>query len=50
MLAGTAYDLMTDPETLAAAREEFDEATGGEPYETPLPPDAEPPFDMTAGD
>ncbi|MFC5279831.1 amidohydrolase [Halorubrum rubrum] len=48
VLAGTAHDLMTDPETLAAAREEFEAATGGEPYETPLPPEAEPPFDMTA--
>ncbi|MEF8789509.1 MAG: amidohydrolase [Haloarculaceae archaeon] len=50
VLAGTAYELMTDPETLEAAREEFVEATDGEPYETPLPPEAEPPFDMTASD
>ncbi|MDY6818106.1 MAG: amidohydrolase [Halobacteriales archaeon] len=50
VLAGAAYDLMTDPDTLAAAREEFEEATGGQPYETPLPPEAEPPFDMTADD
>ncbi|MFB6300652.1 MAG: amidohydrolase [Halobacteriales archaeon] len=50
VLAGAAYDLMTDPETLEAAWEEFEEATGGEPYETPLPPEAEPPFDMTADD
>jgi aminobenzoyl-glutamate utilization protein B len=48
VLAGAAHDLMTDPETLAAAREAFEAATGGEPYETPLPPEAEPPFDMTA--
>ncbi len=48
VLAGTAHDLMTDAETLEAAKREFEEATGGEPYETPLPPEAEPPFDMTA--
>ncbi|GAA0520402.1 aminobenzoyl-glutamate utilization protein B [Halorubrum aquaticum] len=48
VIAGAAHDLMVDPETLAAARAEFEEATGGEPYETPLPPEAEPPFDMTA--
>jgi len=33
---------------LAAAREEFDEEIGTEAYESPLPEDAEPPFDMTA--
>jgi len=48
VLAGTAHDLMTDAETLKAAKAEFEETTGGEPYETPLPPEAEPPFDMTA--
>lgn len=50
VLAGAAHDLLIDPETLETARAEFEDATGGEPYETPLPKDAEPPFDMTAGD
>ncbi|THE63163.1 amidohydrolase [Salinadaptatus halalkaliphilus] len=50
VLAGSTYELMNDPETLAAAREEFVDATAGQPYETPLPPAAEPPFDMTADD
>ena len=48
ILGRTAVDLMGDPETLAAAREEFEIATADEPYETPLPPEAEPPFDVTA--
>ncbi|RAW44625.1 amidohydrolase [Halorubrum sp. 48-1-W] len=48
VLAGSAHDLMGDPETLERAKAEFEEATDGEPYETPLPPEAEPPFDMTA--
>jgi aminobenzoyl-glutamate utilization protein B len=48
VIAGTVYDLFDDPDTLAAAREEFDEEIGDDAYETPLPEDAEPPFDMTA--
>ncbi len=48
ILGRTAVDLMGDPETLAAAREEFEAATADRPYETPLPPEAEPPFDVTA--
>lgn len=47
VLAGTAYDLMTDPDALAAAHEEFEAATADRGYETPLPEDAEPPFDVT---
>ncbi|WP_306060018.1 amidohydrolase [Natronococcus wangiae] len=50
VLGGAAHDLIADPETLEAARAEFEATTGGKPYETPLPEDAEPPFDMTAGD
>ncbi|MFW5920058.1 MAG: amidohydrolase [Halanaeroarchaeum sp.] len=48
VIAGTAYDLLDDPETLAAAREEFEAEIGTDAYETPLPEDAEPPFDVTA--
>ncbi|MFP4530084.1 MAG: amidohydrolase [Halodesulfurarchaeum sp.] len=44
VLAGTAYDLMTSPERLEAAADEFESATGKRSYETPLPSDAEPPF------
>ncbi|MFQ3295249.1 MAG: aminobenzoyl-glutamate utilization protein B, partial [Natrialbaceae archaeon] len=48
VLAGTAYDLLDDPETLGAARAEFEDEIGPDAYETPLPEDAEPPFDVTA--
>ncbi|MWV65621.1 amidohydrolase [Halorubrum sp. JWXQ-INN 858] len=48
VLGGTACELMADPETLSRAREEFAAATDGAAYETPLPPEAEPPFDVTA--
>jgi aminobenzoyl-glutamate utilization protein B len=48
VLAGAAYDLLTDAETLAAAREEFQTEIGADAYETPLPAEAEPPFDVTA--
>lgn len=46
-MGGAAADLMNDPERLERAREEFEAATGGREYETPLPPEAEPPFDVT---
>ncbi|AOW80889.1 amidohydrolase [Halodesulfurarchaeum formicicum] len=44
VLAGTAYDLFTDPKRLEAAWAEFENATGDRSYESPLPDDAEPPF------
>ncbi|WP_435320947.1 amidohydrolase [Haloarchaeobius sp. TZWSO28] len=47
VLAGATYDLLTDAERLAAARAEFEATTAGTPYESPLPEDAEPPFDLT---
>ncbi|MFB6191822.1 MAG: amidohydrolase [Haloarculaceae archaeon] len=50
VLAGATADLLSDPETVAAAREEFETATEGRAYETPLPGGTEPPFDVTAGD
>lgn len=46
-LAGAVGELMTSPETLDAAREAFEAAIGEDGYETPLPDDAEPPFDLT---
>ncbi|MDS0295049.1 amidohydrolase [Halogeometricum luteum] len=49
VLAGATYDLLADAERLAAAREEFEEEIGSDAYETPLPEDAEPPFDVTMG-
>ncbi len=39
----TAIDLLTQPGTLKAAREEFASVTGGKPYECPLPADISPP-------
>jgi aminobenzoyl-glutamate utilization protein B len=48
VLAGTAYDLLSDPDLRAAAREEWEAATGEQSYETPLPEGTEPPFDVTA--
>jgi len=45
LLAGSVVDLLTDEERLAAAQAEFEEQT--EPYETPLPDGAEPPFELT---
>ena len=41
-LALTALDLMTKPEILTAAREEFEKATEGKTYITPLPEDTRP--------
>ncbi len=47
VLGGTAYALLDDPSIAERANEEFDEVTGDRSYETPLPSDAEPPFDIT---
>ena len=41
-MALTAFDLMTKPDLLRAARQEFEEATAGNPYVSPLPEDAVP--------
>ena len=41
-LALTALDLMTKPETVRAAREEFAQATQGKRYVSPLPEGARP--------
>ena len=47
VLAGAAYDLLTDRDRLDEARAEFEREIGSGSYETPLPPEAEPPFDVT---
>ncbi|MFB6211655.1 MAG: amidohydrolase, partial [Halobacteriales archaeon] len=48
VLAGATYDLLVNEELLAAAQAEFNEEIGSDAYETPLPPEAEPPADVTA--
>jgi len=45
VLAGSVYDLLTDPDLLAEIQAEFDRETGDEPFETPLPEGTEPPLD-----
>ncbi len=45
-VAGTFADLLTRPELLAAAREEFDRRCAEEPSEPLLPADFEPPIDL----
>lgn len=45
--AGAALDLLSDPARIERANAEFDEAKEGS-YETPLPDEVEPPFDVTA--
>ncbi|NHN61624.1 MULTISPECIES: amidohydrolase [Halorussus] len=47
-LAMTGFDLLADPSLVEAAAEEF-QRTRPRDYETPLPPDAEPPFDVNPG-
>nr|BCX00034.1 MAG: amidohydrolase [Bacteroidota bacterium] len=43
VLALTAYDLLSQPRLLQAAREEFLRKTGGKPYRSPIPRDQKPP-------
>lgn len=47
IIAGTAYDLMTDMSKLNKAKKEFEKATKEKKYESPLPEEAEPPFEIT---
>ena len=42
VLAASAVDLLTDPATLTAAKDDFRKATEGKPYQSPLAPDAKP--------
>jgi aminobenzoyl-glutamate utilization protein B len=44
VLALTGIDLLTDPDLLAAAKKDFQERTGGKPYESPIPAELEPPL------
>lgn len=43
IMALTAMELLSDPEHLTEIRAEFDQATGGRPYEPPIPDDIAPP-------
>lgn len=43
VLALTGIDLLTDPDLVRGARAFFEEATGGEPYRSPIPQDQKPP-------
>jgi len=44
-MAATGIELLTQPETLANVREEWEKVTQGKPYQSPLPPDAKPPVE-----
>lgn len=45
VLAGTAIDLINDPEIMAKAKEEHDESLGHKPFVSPIPKDVKPPID-----
>ena len=42
VLGGSMVDLLTDPKLVAAAKDEFQKATKGKPYQSPLAQDAKP--------
>jgi aminobenzoyl-glutamate utilization protein B len=46
VLAASVLDLMTSPELLASAREQFDSDTKETKYFTLMPPNAAPPLDL----
>ena len=48
VLAGTTHDLLGDADLRGAARDAWESDRGDRRYETPLPADVEPPFDVTA--
>jgi aminobenzoyl-glutamate utilization protein B len=47
VMAGTAVEAIRDPGLVARAREDHRARTGGRPYQSPLPPEARPPLDMS---
>jgi aminobenzoyl-glutamate utilization protein B len=47
-IAGSALDLMTKPELLKKAQDEFKERLLGRTYKSPVPPEAKPPLDQWA--
>ena len=50
VLALTAVDMLVDPDLLERAEEFFQEQTGGEPYEPPIPAGQKPPVPTAAID
>lgn len=48
VIALTGYDMLTDDALLDAAQSTFDEMTGGQPYESPIPADQAPPVPTTS--
>ncbi len=49
ILAEAGFELMSNPEILSEAAEEFTRLTSGEPYRSSMPPDAMPAFHQLAG-
>jgi len=47
VMAGTAVDCLRDPALVEAAKADLAARTAGNPYEPVLPPDVQPPFDMS---
>ncbi len=45
IIATTCMDLFTEPKLLAEAKAFFHEATGGKPYQSPIPADSKPPVE-----
>ena len=48
IMAGTAVDAIANPEILAAAKADHEKRMAVTPYVSPLPPDVEPPIQMSA--
>lgn len=49
VLAEAGFDLITRPDVISKAREEFQKATGGKPYKCAMPPEHKPAFHQLAG-
>jgi aminobenzoyl-glutamate utilization protein B len=47
VMAGTALAALRDPGLIAHAKEDHRRRTGGQPYRSPLPPETQPPLDMS---
>ncbi|QUL99420.1 MAG: hypothetical protein IMF26_05085 [Candidatus Fermentithermobacillus carboniphilus] len=49
ILAEAGLELVTRPEIIAKAKEEFQRSTGGKPYKCAMPPEQKPAFHQLAG-
>lgn len=49
VLAEAGLEILTNPDIIVKAKEEFEKSTGGKPYKCAMPPEHKPPFHQLSG-